>query len=246
MDELSSFQLGWAALIFTVGFAIRNLAGFGAILLPALALFLPLAKVVPVVTLIAVISSIGIAVRHRRQIVWRDLAPLVPWTLLGVALGLALFDRLSDDTLVMALGVFVAAFGLYSLWQGEQPPRERRAPRWLIVPPLATFAAVIGTTFGGLAGPVYGVYLEWLKLDKGAFRASMSALLVALGTLRGIGYLSLGFFDQGTLQLAALALPCSIVGLVIGAKLHARASPRGFRRVVAVLLTVSGLALLLR
>jgi len=246
MDGLTLFQLTWAAFIFTAGFAIRNLAGFGAILLPALALFLPLATIVPVVTLIAVLSSIGIAVRHRDQIVWPKLLPLVPWSLLGVAIGLYLFEHLSEDILVTALGIFVAGFGIHSLLRGERPAGERRLPGWLIIPPLATFAAIIGTTFGGLAGPVYGVYMEWLKLEKGAFRASMSAVLVGLGTLRGLGYLSLGAFDRTTLELAALSLPAAMLGLVIGAKLHARATPAGFRRIVAVLLIISGLALLLR
>ena len=246
MDGLSTFQLAWAALIFTAGFAIRNLAGFGAILIPALALFLPLTLVVPVVTLIAVLSSIGIAVRHRERIAWADLKPLLPWSLVGVAVGLYLFDRLGDDALVTALGVFVAGFGLWSLIRGDRPSTGPRLPRWLVVPPLATFAAIVGTTFGGLAGPVYGVYLEWLKLDKHAFRASMSAVLVVLGSLRGLGYLALGHFDRGTLVLAALALPCALLGLAIGARMHARATPSGFRRIVAILLVVSGGALLLR
>ncbi|MFO0482677.1 MAG: sulfite exporter TauE/SafE family protein [bacterium] len=246
MESLSTIQLAWAALIFTAGFAIRNLAGFGAILIPALALFLPLTTVVPVVTLIAVLSSIGIAVRHRDQIAWKDLKPLLPWSLVGVAVGLYLFDRLGDDTLVTALGVFVAGFGVWSLLKGDRPPGGPRLPRWLVVPPLATFAAIVGTTFGGLAGPVYGVYLEWLKMEKGAFRASMSAVLVVLGTLRGLGYLGLGHFDRGTLMLAALALPCALLGLGIGARMHARATPTGFRRIVAVLLVASGGALLLR
>jgi len=246
MDGLSTFQLCWAAFIFTAGFAIRNLAGFGAILLPALALFLPLATIVPVVTLIAVLSSIGIAVRHRDQIVWPDLVPLIPWSLLGVGIGLYLFDRLSDDVLVMALGVFVTGFGVYALAKDQGSADGRRLPRWVIVPPLATFAAIIGTTFGGLAGPVYAVYMEWLKLDKGAFRASMSAVLVALGTLRGLGYLTLGAFDRSALILAALSLPAAVLGLAIGARLHARATPAGFRRIVAILLIISGLALLIR
>jgi uncharacterized membrane protein YfcA len=246
MDGLSAFQLAWAALIFTAGFAIRNLAGFGAILIPALALFLPLSLVVPVVTLIAVLSSIGIAVRHRDRIAWRDLRPLLPWSLGGVGVGLYLFERLGDDALVTALGVFVAGFGLWSLFRGDRTSTGPRLPRWLVVPPLATFAAIVGTTFGGLAGPVYGVYLEWLKLDKHAFRASMSAVLVVLGSLRGLGYLTLGHFDRGTLVLAALALPCALLGMGIGARMHARATPAGFRRIVAILLVASGGALLLR
>jgi uncharacterized membrane protein YfcA len=74
----------------------------------------------------------------------------------------------------------------------------------------------------------------------------MSALLVVLGTLRGLGYLSLGHFDRGTLVLAGLALPCALVGMAIGGRMHARATPSGFRRIVAVLLVLSGSALLLR
>jgi len=246
MDGLSAFQLGWAALVFMAGFAIRNLAGFGAILLPALALFLPLAIVVPVVTLMAVLSSIGIAVRHRDEISWGDLRPLVPFSLIGVAIGLYLFDRLSDAVLVDALGVFVIGFGLYSLLRSSGPAGSRRWPRWVVVGPLSTAAAVVGTAFGGMAGPLYAVYLEWLQLAKGPFRATMSAILVALGTLRGLGYLSLGYFDRDTLLLSAMAIPSALVGLAIGARLHARATPEGFRRMVAVLLVIAGIGLLLR
>jgi len=246
MDGLSTFQLGWAALVFTAGFAIRNLAGFGAILLPALALFLPLAIVVPVVTLMAVLSSIGIAVRHRDEIAWSHLRPLVPFSLIGVAIGLYLFDRLSDAVLVDALGVFVIGFGLYSLLRGSGATAARRWPRWVVVAPLSTFAAVIGAAFGGMAGPLYAVYLEWLQLAKGPFRATMSAILVALGTLRGLGYLSLGYFDRDTLLLSAMAVPSALLGLAIGARLHARATPEGFRRAVAALLVIAGIGLLLR
>ncbi|MFN7752550.1 MAG: sulfite exporter TauE/SafE family protein [Pseudomonadota bacterium] len=246
MDGLSAFQLGWAALVFMAGFAIRNLAGFGAILLPALALFLPLAIVVPVVTLMAVISSIGIAVRHRDEIAWRELRPLLPFSLIGVAIGLYLFDQLSDEVLVDALGIFVIGFGLYSLVRGTGASPARRWPRWVVVAPLSTFAAVVGTAFGGMAGPLYAVYLEWLQLAKGPFRATMSAILVALGTLRGLGYLSLGYFDRDTLLLSAMAVPSALLGLAIGARLHARATPEGFRRIVAVLLMVAGAGLLLR
>jgi uncharacterized membrane protein YfcA len=76
--------------------------------------------------------------------------------------------------------------------------------------------------------------------------ALSSAVLVVLGTLRGLGYLGLGHFDRGTLMLAALALPCALLGLGIGARMHARVTPTGFRRIVAVLLVASGGALLLR
>lgn len=247
MEGLSAFQLGWAALVFMAGFAIRNLAGFGAILLPALALFLPLAIVVPVVTLMAVLSSIGIAVRHRDEIAWRDLRPLVPFSLIGVAIGLFLFAHLSDAVLVNALGVFVIGFGVYSLLRGTGAAAgHRRWPRWVVVAPLSTFAAVVGTAFGGMAGPLYAVYLEWLQLAKGPFRATMSAILVALGTLRGLGYLSLGYFDRDTLLLSAMAVPSALLGLAIGARLHARATPEGFRRIVALLLVIAGIGLLLR
>ena len=246
MDGLSAFQLGWAALVFTAGFAIRNLAGFGAILLPALALVLPLAIVVPVVTLMAVLSSVGIAVRHRDEIAWRELRPLLPFSLIGVAIGLYLFDQLSDEVLVDALGLFVIGFGLYSLLRGAGASSARRWPRWVVVAPLSTFAAVVGTAFGGMAGPLYAVYLEWLQLAKGPFRATMSAILVALGTLRGLGYLSLGYFDRDTLLLSAMALPSALLGLAIGARLHARATPDGFRRAVALLLVLAGVGLLLR
>lgn len=244
MEPLTPLQLVWAGLVFTLGFTIRNLAGFGAVLIPALALFLPLALVVPVVTVIAVVSSVGIAVRHRGEIAWRELWPLLPFTVLGVLIGIYLFATLEPRALVIALGVFVTAFGIWSLLSGGHRHPPPRVPRWLLVAPIGTLAAAVGTTFGGLAGPVYGIYLQMLAFDKGRFRATMAAILVVLGTLRGIGYLSLGLFDRSALLLFAVAVPAALVGLAAGAHLHERISQHDFGRVVSALLILSGVALL--
>ena len=85
-----------------------------------------------------------------------------------------------------------------------------------------------------------------LDLDKARFRATMSAILFLLALLRAGGYGGLGFYDARTISLIALLLPAMIVGMVLGERVHHGMREQVFKRVVALLLVASGVALLLK
>ena len=105
---------------------------------------------------------------------------------------------------------------------------------------------MVSTLFGGMAGPMFVVYLNALDLDKARFRATMSAILFLLALLRAGGYGGLGFYDARVVALIALLLPAMMVGMVLGERVHHGMPEAIFRRVVAVLLVASGIALLLK
>lgn len=243
LDTLSPTQLLLAGLILTLAYLVRGITGFGSglIAIPALALLLPLALVVPMVGLLDYAASLSHGLKHRKAIAWGEILPLLPFTLLGVGAGLYLFKTLDTGLLKRILGGFVLLYALYSL-SGRLPAAGRS--RWWAAP-AGGFGGLIGTLFG-TGGPFYVIFLHLRGLDKIAFRATIATIFFLDGASRIVGYAVAGFYSSAVLGLVAAALPLMAVSLYVGGHIHTSLSPHHFQRAIGVLLLGSGLALLLR
>jgi len=233
------------ALVVLAAYALRGATGFGAgvVAIPALALAMPLTVVIPVVTTLGIVASLGQSVQEIRHVDWRALRGLAVPSAIGVALGLWLFASLDPRLLLHAFAAFIIVYGVWSLF-----PRRPRVelPRGALAAAAGGTGGLVATLFGGMAGPFYAIYLRALALDKRRFRASISSVLLCLGLVRAGGYGSLGFFDRRALALLVLFFPVMAAGMLAGDRWHARLDQAKFERVVALLLAVSGVALLLK
>ena len=240
-----AWQLAWCALVIVVAYTLRGATGFGAgvVAIPLLVLVLPLRAVIPVITTLGIAASFGQTVREFRHVEWRGVRGLLLPMLAGWAAGLWLFKALHPEMLRAALALFIIAYALWSL-----TPRKPalRAPRAWLAPLAGASGGLVSTLFGGMAGPMFVVYLSALDLDKARFRATMSAILFLLALLRAGGYGGLGFYDARAVALIALLLPAMVVGMVLGERVHHGMPETIFKRVVALLLVASGVALLLK
>jgi uncharacterized membrane protein YfcA len=104
----------------------------------------------------------------------------------------------------------------------------------------------VGTTFGALTSLSFAMYFDAIRVPVDQFRATMSAALVAMGLVRGLGYLGLGEFTADVWLLLAITLPMTLIGIYLGNRLFAEMSETGFRGLVSLTLIVSGFALLSR
>ncbi|OGA47660.1 MAG: hypothetical protein A3F74_18255 [Betaproteobacteria bacterium RIFCSPLOWO2_12_FULL_62_58] len=246
MEALSLPELLFFCLIVVLSYAIRGSAGFGGVTVPLLALILSLKIIVPVVTVLGLISSFVILKSDYRYIVWRDLWKIMPWSVFGIALGLYFFKTLDARTLAQALGAFVLAYGAYSLWATTRPGLALRLPMRAVTPAAGTLAGFVGTIFGAMAGVFFALYLDLLRFAKHEFRATVAAILFGMGVFRGAGYIAVGAFGHDALLACAAALPMMAIGIFIGNRIHANLDPLMFKRFIAIVLIVSGVPLLLR
>jgi uncharacterized membrane protein YfcA len=74
----------------------------------------------------------------------------------------------------------------------------------------------------------------------------MSAMMLTLSVVRGAGYFAVGEFGREALIAFAFAFPLMLLGIFIGNHFHADMPELTFRRAVAILLIVSGAALLVK
>lgn len=246
MDALSLPEILFFCLVIIISYSIRGSTGFGGVTVPLLAWVISLKTVVPMATFLGLLSSAVILRTEYKYIVWRDLRRILPWCGIGVGFGLYFFKVLDARTLARALGAFVIAYGLYSLWTSNRPAPKVKLPMFAITPTAGATAGFVGTIFGSMAGMFFAIYLDLLKHGKNEFRATVAGILFALGLLRGAGYVSVGAFDREVMVACAVALPMMALGVFIGNRIHANLNPLAFKRLVAGILIASGVPLLLR
>ena len=92
----------------------------------------------------------------------------------------------------------------------------------------------------------FAMYFDAIRLGKDQYRATMTAILLTLTLLRGIGYWAVGEFNREVLIVTAILFPSMLVGLFVGNRFHHGMSEVAFRRTVAGALIASGLALLIK
>jgi len=230
-----------------LAYAARGSTGFGAAAaMPLLGLVIPLKVLIPAWTLIGLAAGVTLLGRDRHHIGWRELIGLLPGTLVGIAIGLWVFKTLDPTTLARSFGGAVLLYGLWSLWSTFRPPPKWRVPERTAAAVAGLLGGAVGTTFGTMASLFYAIYFDAIRMTKERFRANMSAALVALGVVRGLGYFAIDEFNRDVLTTVAVALPMMLIGIFIGDRIYSGLSDLTFRRIVALALVVSGAALMIK
>jgi uncharacterized membrane protein YfcA len=246
MEALSPLELLFFAFVVVLSYSIRGGSGFGGVTVPLLALVMSLKIVVPVVTVLGLVSSWSILRYDARYVSWDAMKRIAPWAFAGALAGLYFFSALDSRALAHALGALIVAYGAYSLWGTWRRAGEPALPARAMTPVLGVVAGFVGTLFGSMAGLFFAMYLDLLRTPKNEFRATAAAILFGLGIVRGLGYFAVGAFAREAMIACAAALPLMALGIFIGNRLHANLDPVQFRRFVAVVLLASGVSLLLR
>ena len=245
--SLSWLELAYCVFALLIAYGLRGSTGFGGALgMAMMAAVIPIKVMVPAWTLLSIASSIAILGHSRRHIAWRELPPFLPWCLAGIALGLYFFKVLDPDTLANALGIVILVYALYAIWSTVGSGAGWRMPIRLLGAVSGVVSGAVGTVFGTMATPFFVMYLEARKLAKDAFRATMSAMLLTLAVVRGIGYWAVGEFTSEALIVFAASLPVMLIGVAVGNRIHLGLSEIAFRRLVGGTLLACSVPLLLK
>lgn len=245
--DLSAWQRVYCVLALLIAYGLRGSTGFGGALgMALLVVVIPIKIMVPAWTLLSIASSLAILGHDRKHIAWKEVAPFLPWCFLGVGIGLYFFAMLDARTLARGLGVVVFVYAVHALWTTSRTAAGREMPRRLLSAVAGTVSGAVGTVFGTMATPFFVMYLEARKLAKHAFRATMSAMLLALAVVRGAGYLAVGEFSREALIVFAASLPVMLAGIWIGNRIHLNLAELSFKRLVGATLLACSVPLMLK
>jgi uncharacterized membrane protein YfcA len=232
------------ALVIFAGYLLFGVTGFGAspITIPVLVHVLPITFVLPLAAVLDLGSALALGFHTRRQGVTRELLTLVPFTLVGLTLGVTLLVRLPRNATLLALGLFVCAYALYLVLRRET---ARRLTRWWAAP-AGLVGGVVGALFG-MGGPPYVAYITGRISDPAAQRATISQMVILNVGLRVVAFALAGLLVSRALWIAvAFLLPVAWAGVWVGNRVHVRAAPETTARIIGAVLFLAGATLIVR
>ena len=234
----------WAvgAVVIAAASFVQGLAGFG-IGLVSLA-FLPFliepATAVVLMTVYAAVFAVVIFIPLRQDFTLHGMQALVVGTIVATPAGVWLLAGLPPDVLKRLIGLVLLAIVALE-WLGLYPARLR-GRGWGFGAGLV--AGLIGGAVGTPGPPVilYAAAQDW---SPRTVKANIQAFLIVNQALILIGYWWAGLLGREVWRLTALYAVPAVLGLAAGMLLFTRLDRVRFRRVVFVVLFVSGLVLLL-
>jgi uncharacterized membrane protein YfcA len=221
---------------------VAGLAGF-AFGLVAAAVWLHILDPVKTAALIIGFGLVvqGYAVwKLRRALDLRRLMPFLVGAAFGVPAGVAVLEIAKPAWVRAGVGVLLVAYSVYALARPTLKPIKAGAVAdggvgFLngILGGMTGLAGILVTIWCGLRG--------WNKDEQRAVFQPVGVAIFAMSALwLGVG----GAVSADTVRLFVLGLPVLLIGTWAGFKLYGRLDEAAFRKIVLVLLLVSGVALL--
>lgn len=240
--------MAWAllGLFIFISYTLEAITGFGSIVigLSLGALLFPVAEIMPLLVTLNIFMSGFLVIKNRQHILWRLLLTrIAPLMLAGTVIGAGLRPYINNQLLVSLFAVLIITFGLRELYkiyrQFVEPPRASGLRQLLI--------AGAGLTHGLFAsgGPLLVFALAGCEYNRHQMRATLLVVWFSLNSLLTLHFLFNGALAAQGLRLLAYA-PILVVGIIVGEYLHRRVSELLFRKLIYLLLSVTGALLLAR
>jgi uncharacterized protein len=245
----ASLGLNTFTFLFLAGtFLAALVAGIGGFAFGVVAAAIWLYILTPLQTA-TLIMGLGLVVQGysvwtlRHALSWSRLTPILIGTAFGVPLGVFALAHADPHYLRLGIGAVLVLFSLYGLLRPAIRPLKA-----------AGLAADVGVGFGngvlggatGLAGIIVVIWSQLRGWAKDQQRAVFQPVGVATFAMSAAWLGGQGSISQDVLRLFVVALPVLLAGTWLGLKLYGKLNELQFRRLVLVLLLVSGGVLLLR
>ncbi len=245
MDQVD-FRLLIGALAVLLAGATKGISGLGLpiVATPILAVLYDLPTAIAIAILPTTLSDMPILYTYRSE--WRQTLRFIPMIVAGTAgilIGTQILIRVDQGLLKGALGLIVLLFVVISWFHLLPRLSDRFAARWGAAAGLLA-GMLQGAT--GTSAPVITVFFYQLHLPRAAFLFLINVFFVTVDSMQMGSLIWVGIYTPKLflLALGAAALVGPMVFLTL--RLQKRINEQLFRRIVLLVLALTGVLLLSR
>jgi uncharacterized membrane protein YfcA len=229
--------------VIVLATAVKAALGFGfpLIAVPLSTLFIGPRNAVLLIAIPVVVTNFAILLRGggtREDL--RRFGILLLGVVVGTVASAPFLGRLNPALLTMVVGVTAVVFAGLSFWD-LVPDLPRRAERYA-GPAVGLFAGIVGGVTGIFAPPI-AAYIHSLRVAKRVFVFWLTASFMLGGLTQAVSYYRLGLYTPTVVLYAALACIPALLGTRLGLWIQDRLPADLFRRLVLVLVLVTGISL---
>jgi len=193
------------------------------------------------VIICSVVSQLQTLPMIWRAIDWRRVLPFVLPGVLGVPIGTLLLAAIDARLFKIGVGVFLVAYASYALLR---KPRSSGVAGGRVADGAAGFGGGVLGGLAGLSGPLVIVWTDFRGDAKHDRRSVLQTFNLSILTAALLSHAGSGLLTREVGAATLAALPGTICGAWLGARLYKRLGDRGFQRIVLALLCLSGLVLI--
>lgn len=185
------------------------------------------------------INAVFVTFREWKNIQWKILAKIVIFMLIGVIIGMKIYELAPLNVLLKVYGVFIILVALQSLVFNKT----------VTLSPVVSYIVLL------LSGIIHGMFLSGSALlviyaadvlkEKKEFRATMSAVWAVLNAYMIIKYLIDRVFTNEIFLLIVVCIVPFFLAIFIGEYMQKRFSQKVFMTITYIVLLVSGIVVMI-
>ena len=225
-----------------VGVAKTGVSGLAIFVVPLIAMVFPAKESVGALLPMLIAGDVMAVMYYRQHAQWGQLVKLVPGVAVGMLVGGMFLAQLDNDSMRIFLGAFVLLLLTLEVTARYLNLTEFRG--WRSVAFLIGAMAGFGTTVGNAAGPIMGIYLIMMGLDKKQLMGTGAWFFLIVNTSKLPIFIYNDMIGVETLRFFAYMLPFVIVGTFFGRKLLTVLSQKLFDHLILLFAGVSAVLLL--
>ncbi len=243
MDFITEANVLAVLTAILVGVAKTGVSGMAILVVPLIAMVFPAKESVGALLPMLIAGDILAVIYYRQHAQWGQLVKLVPGVAAGMLFGGMFLAQLDNESMRIFLGVFVLLLLVIEWITRYLNLNEFKRLRTFAV--LIGIMAGFGTTVGNSAGPIMGIYLIMMGLDKKQLMGTGAWFFLIVNTLKLPIFIYHEMIGVDTLQFFAYMLPFVIFGAFFGRRLLTVLSQKIFNYLVLLFAGASSVMLLL-
>jgi len=198
-------------------------------------------NVTPVELLLGYPSNFIMVIKERKSIRKGICLPLSLLVILGSIPGVILL-KTTDITIIKILfGIIVIFIGL-EMFVREYKTNKTKESR-IVLTVIGILSGVLCGLYG--VGALLGAYVNRVASDTREFKANICFVFIVENTFRIILYSITGIITIAVIKKALVLIPFSLLGLFLGIKSSSFMDDKLVKKIVIVMLIVSGMALII-
>lgn len=240
LPEFVKFALFMAAVF--ISNIVQALTGFAGVMLsipPTILLYGPdMAKAV--INVICWLVCALLMFQNRKYINPKELLRIVVFMLVGMAIGIHLYNVVNPHILVPLYGAIIVGVALKNLIFKQS---ASVLPNWIAIPVLLGAGIIHGMFASG--GALLVVYLVATFRDKDSFRANVASVWTILNLVLMFNDYEKGLYNTEFFELLGLGVIPLVIAIYLGNKIHDMINQKMFNRVTYCLLLAAGSMILI-
>ncbi len=213
------------------------------LVVPLIAMVFPAKESVGALLPMLIAGDVLALIYYRQHAQWRQLVKLIPGVAAGMLIGGMFLAQLDNESMRIFLGAFVLILLVIEGITRHLNLNEFKRLRTFAF--LVGIMAGFGTTVGNAAGPIMGIYLIMMGLDKKQLMGTGAWFFLIVNTSKLPIFIYHEMIGVDTLQFFAYMLPFVVLGTFFGRRLLTVLSQKVFDYLVLLFAGLSSLWLLL-